>query len=101
MKKISVLLMCSFLLVGCSSYAYDEYKEENPNAGLGDYGKFKIVDTVEISTSHNKNFVEISQDPKTGCMYIVDSTDNNPLTVSPLFDENGQVQGCGEIREGE
>jgi len=96
MRKILFLIVSIWILSGCASTSYKEYKKENPDAELGSYGDFKIVDTALIPTSYDNSFVEIVQDNNTGCLYIVDKNDTNPLSISPLYDETGRVKGCGK-----
>lgn len=96
MRKIIFLIVSIGILSGCSSSSYTEYKKENPDAELGSYGNFKIVDNALIPTIYDNSYVDIVQDNNTGCMYIVDKTSSNPITISPLYDETGQVKGCGK-----
>lgn len=79
MKKLLMgigLLTISLTLVACGGYETGDYVKND---------EFKVVGNVG---DH-----DLLKDLKTGCLYI---EPQNDIGMSPYYDENGKIQGCGE-----
>lgn len=78
MKKLSLLLGLSILaLVGC-----------NQETGRGLRGDSTLVDIGDLSSGY-----DLIRDTNTGCVYI---NNTNDYALTPYYDEDGEVMGCGE-----
>lgn len=94
MKRFTIIVISGLLLTGCSTPAYQEVKAKNEEFKLGDYGKLKIVETVYIEGSYNRDYVDVLQDVETGCLYYMDKVDGSSLSLSPVYNRFGKVSGC-------
>lgn len=77
MKKVLIvlLLIIVLFLTGCEGYEQGEVV----------HSRFKVIGDIED--------YDVLRDVKTGCVYLESEYD---YTLTPLYDENGKVEGCGE-----
>jgi hypothetical protein len=79
MKKVLfVVALSSMVLSGCG-YKEGEHIEN---------GRFKVVDKT--------GSYDILRDTKTGCMYFYEDVASYSHPLTPVYDENGKVMGCGK-----
>lgn len=80
MKKISLatlILISTLTLTACNGYETGSTVEDGAWIVVGNKGSYDVL-----------------KDAKTGCLYLQSFNDRSGIT--PYFDENGKVMGCGE-----
>ena len=75
MKKVMIALLLSVLLAGC-------------NQDTGEPFNSDLVDIGDLGEGY-----DLVRDANTGCIYTMETFS---LSLSPYYDENGNVAGCGE-----
>ena len=74
-KTIVTLLLLTLLIIGC-------------NRSTGNPFNSDLVDIGDLGKGY-----DLVRDTNTGCVYIMETYST---TLTPYYDENGSVTGCGE-----
>lgn len=79
MKKLTIFALPIMLLVGCTNY--DSGEEIND----------QLVDVGNLGSGY-----DLVRDTNTGCIYIRETNVSHSKPLTPYYDEEGKVAGCGE-----
>ncbi|MEK3956074.1 MULTISPECIES: hypothetical protein [unclassified Psychrobacillus] len=98
MKKLVILFFLVLLISGCGYTG--EYKEYINDTKIEELIKerekdsqFKIIGQVKIPSSFGHIYSDLLEDTVTKCQYLSKVSENAFLT--PYYDINGEVKGCG------